>query len=109
MFERSSATDLHTHFDVKTLEKRRFEQLLCYMYKMSHKEEMIVQVEDLRTRGDRKVKFEIDPYRYKTMQKCPYYRGVWEWNDLPLDTQKSVNINIFKKNIDDKQHRVALV
>ena len=90
MFERSSATALHDHFDIKFLDHRRYTQLLLMMYKQSKSKGMVIPVEERRTRGDHKVKFKKGrfPNRFCSTDKSPWHRGVIAWDKLPPEFQK---------------------
>ena len=109
MYERSSATELHDYFKMVKLDKRRLDQLLCHMHKLSKSQGVVIPVGERRTRADNKVKFVSHNFVYKTMQRCPMYRGVWEWDELDADIQSIESRNIFKHKLLPVTHRVALV
>ena len=109
MYERCSATALHEHFKLPELGRRRFEQLLSLMFKVSSRVGVHIDPENRRTRADEKVKIPIKNYTYKTLQKCPLYRGVWEWDDLNPEVQKSNTQCIFKTHIKTKRARPIII
>ena len=109
MYERCSATDLHTHFKVKTLYERRLPQLLCQTFKVSKSKGMLKPPENRRTRADHKVKFKIKKFDYITMQKSPLWRGVWEWDGLNAATQLLEDKKKFSNLIKDRKHRPHMV
>ena len=79
------------------------------MHKRSKTDGTIDPIEDRRTRGDSKVKFDIKNFKYKTMQRSPLFRGVWEWDELTPDIQKTEDKTCFKNKIRGKTHRIALI
>ena len=99
MFERCSATDLHTHFKLKLLSHRRYTQLLLIMYKQSKTKGEVVPEHERRTRADHKVKFRLDINRFVSSDKSPWYRGVQAWDKLTPEVQKSVTSAAFKHAI----------
>ena len=99
MYERSSATDLHTHFELKTLDHRRDSQLLLMMFKKSKSNGHLIPLVERRTRGDHKIKFENPRNTYASSDKNPWHRGVKAWDLLTADTQKLEKSAAFKHAI----------
>ena len=79
------------------------------MFKLSNAAGYVIPIENRRTRGDEKVKFNIRNFNLKTMQKSPMYKGVWEWDDLGSDTQKAITKVKSKYLIKNKKPRVGLL
>ena len=109
MYERCSVTDLHSHFELKTLDSRRLSQLMCQMFKISQTRGIIVPVDERRTRNDSKVKIPLRDYIFKTLHKCPLFRGVWEWDYLSPEIQTSSKMSAFKSLVKNKKHRPILL
>ena len=101
MFERSSATELHVHFKIKFFDHRRYTQLLLMMYKQSKINGITVPIDQRRTRGDHKVKFEANrnPNHFRSTDKSPLSRGIEAWNKLTADVQRSATSAQFKHEI----------
>ena len=98
MYQRSSATDLHTHFKIAFLDHRRFVQLLLMMFKQSKVIGTLIPIENRRTRADHKVKFKKGrfPNHFASTDKSPWHRGVTAWDLLPAATQRLEKIEQFK-------------
>ena len=62
-----------------------------------------------RTRADNKIKLEIKHYSYTAMKKNPYWRGVWEWDGLDAEVQKSDTVSKFVSETKGKQHRPHII
>ena len=86
----------HTFYLV-SLDKRRVVQLLTQILNISQATGARIDPENRRTRGDLKFKIPVRHFVYKTLTKCPLARGVWEWGDLPHETQQSTFKSLIKK------------
>ena len=109
MYIKTSVTELHNHFRIELLVDRRFKQLLLLMFKQSKNIGTLVDDDNRRTRNDNKVKIGTVNYKFKSTQKSPWYRGVWEWDDLPAATQKLEKKGEFQNKIRLKKPRPHLV
>ena len=90
--------DMHNDNKIHMLEKRRKQQLLCFMWKRS-KTDRVRHIDNVRTRGDRKIKFLIRRACTSFYQKGPFYRRVSLWDRLSEAVQKSTTQVIFKNAI----------
>ena len=101
MYQRCSATELHTEYKLATLADRRYRQLLCFMFKKSKQIGYSIDENLRRTRNDRKVKFIYRINHFMSTDKSPWTRGVQEWNALDVDIQRAPKMEIFKAMIKD--------
>ena len=97
MYERSSATALHDHFNVKFLDHRRYTQLLMFMFKQSNLIGISIPEAARRTRADHKVKFDCPRTTYMSTDKGAWWRGVCAWNALEVETQRVEGLSAFKR------------
>ena len=99
MYERSSATELHTHYLINFLDQRRYTQLHLIMFKKSQVHGLLTPLEDRRTRGDHKIKFNVAPNRLTSSDKNPWSRGIMLWDKLDEKTQKLEKKLAFKHKV----------
>ena len=99
MYERSSATELHDHFKINFLDHRRYTQLHLIMYKKSQIHGLLTPLENRRTRGDHKIKFQVVQNRLVSSDKNPWSRGIIVWDKLDEKTQKIDKKVAFKHKV----------
>ena len=75
------------------------------MFKISKDKGTLLPVERRRTRADNKVKIPLKQFRYVSLQKCPIWRGVWEWDDIDPDVQIVAEKAKFRSLVHNKKHR----
>ena len=92
--------DVLVTFGMTLLYQRRTEHLLTLMYKYKGD---IIEIDPQRPkielRSKNKVKLKSKFTTQTKVQKSPLYRGVWLWNKLPEDIQKSETVSDFKNKI----------
>ena len=89
-----SVNALHTVTSTLKLEDRRKRQLTKMMWKKALQGE-VEMAANVRTRGDRKLKFKIRRAKTSFYQKGPFYRGVTLWDKLAEETQKLKDTSAF--------------
>ena len=89
---------LHKQCGAETLSLKRSKQLLCIMWKKASRGEAIVQ-DNIRTRGDLKVKFAKRRAKSSFYERSPYYRAITIWDKLEHTTQKFPTLKKFKTAI----------
>ena len=89
------------NFKLTTLYERRMEHLLLFMYKKSklNKDSLMPQRPKIDLRSKNKVKFKQIFTDKTKVQNSPYYRGLYLWNQLPVDVQNTQDLSTFKSNI----------
>ena len=96
MYERCSATNLHTDFEIDLLEVRRYKQLLQFMFKISKTLGHDIADDRSRTRAYDKVKFDYVINHYTTSDKSPWTSRGGAWGtlrgDLILEITNSYNM-----------------
>ena len=92
--------NLKESYRVETLSDRRKCSLLKIMYKQSHIDNNIDTYRpDRILRSSKKVKMKTPFTRITKIQKSPYYRGIYLWNELPQDLQNEKDIERFRSAI----------
>ena len=98
--EDETTDDLRLLCEIPLLATRRKELLTTLFFSLSKK--LPPPSINIRTRGDRKIKFPMRRPKNAGYRKTPYYRGVTLWNDTPLNMQASLCKQAFKTALKKK-------
>ena len=97
-----STNKLHKTCKVQRIEVRRNVQLACLMYKHSKEAENQRPRRHRRTRGDMKVKLNVERPKRTKYRSGPLYRGMLIWDNLEVHIQEQPDIYQFKTEL--KKH-----
>ena len=92
-----SRIQLHQLCKVSPLKLRRKYNLRKFMFKQKQNKEITIN-RVIRTRRHDAILFETCRPNLELYKKSSIYRGVREWNNLPVDIRRIESFDIFKKN-----------
>ena len=92
-----SRVQLHQMYKVLPLKIRRKYNLRKYMFKQKENENLVVD-RDIRTRRHGAIVYETYRPNVETYKKGTIYRGVEEWNNLPVELRNIETFAAFKES-----------
>ena len=100
-----SRVQLHQIYRILPLKIRRKYNLRKYMFKQKENPELVVH-RDIRTRRYGAVVFETDRPNLQIYKKGAIYRGVEEWNNLPVEIRNIESFIAFKGNQKEEMYDI---
>ena len=96
--QKETLTVLLARYNLVSLYHRRIEHLLIFMYKLGKGkiENLETQRPKIELRSKNKVKFKHIYTNIVKVQNSPLYRGIFLWDQLPVEIQLEPKIEIFK-------------
>ena len=94
-------TEFYTRYNLTSLYQRRVGHLLFYMFKVGKQniENLEMQRPKIELRSKNKVKFKNKFTNITKVQNSPFYRGVFLWDQLPIDLQGEAKLQTFKNGV----------
>ena len=98
--DRESYDILGRKYNIEQLCVRRKRSLLRMMYTVSKDGDNIKEnTYGMKLRSGDKIKLKDDFSDKTKLHKSPYFRGLKLWESLPVEVQKSENLNMFKAGV----------
>ena len=106
-----SLADLYTRYNLTSLYQRRVEHLLFHKYKVGKlkMEYLDLQRPKIELCSRNKAKFKNKFTNITKVQNSPFYRGIFQWDQLPMDLQCEEKLQVFKKGVRSliKQNKIV--
>ena len=104
--------ELYVKYNLTSLYQRRAEHLLFFMYKTGRQniENLELQRPKIELRSRNKVKFKNNFTNIVKVQNSPLYRGIFLWDQLPVNLQHDPDLKTFKSGVRSliKQNKLIL-
>ena len=99
--EKKEMEILYTRYNITSLYQRRVEHMLVFMYKIGKQNinKLQTQRPKIELRSKNKVKFKNKFTNITKVQNSPYYRGIFLWDQLPVDLQLDPDLKSFKNGV----------
>ena len=99
--EKKELSVLYVRYNITSLYQRRVEHMLVFMYKLGKQNinKLQIQRPKIELRSKNKVKFKNKFTNITKVQNSPLYRGIFLWDQLPMDLQLDPDLKSFKNGV----------